>query len=60
LKEHHWHIQLEHLDKLVMAEHSNNLGHCILVHNASILSTLPRCLDHIIRVETETEFHPII
>jgi hypothetical protein len=39
LKEHHWHIQLEHVDKWTMAQHSINLGHWPQLRNINILST---------------------
>jgi hypothetical protein len=53
LKEHQWHIQLEHPDKSAIAEHSVNSGHHIQFHNTSILTTKPGYMDHIIRVAIE-------
>jgi hypothetical protein len=53
LKEHH-----QHMDKSAMAEHSINLGHCIQLHNTSILSTEHTYMDSIIREVTETELYP--
>jgi hypothetical protein len=56
LKGHHHHIWLKHPDKSVMAGHNLNLGHCIQFHNASILSTRPTYINHIIR--EAFEFQP--
>jgi hypothetical protein len=58
LIEYHLHIQPEYLDKSAMVEHSVNVGYHIHLHNTSILSTTPRCMDHIIRKVTEIELHP--
>jgi hypothetical protein len=38
LKEYHWHIWLEHPDKLEMAKHSINLGHPVQLHNTILVS----------------------
>jgi hypothetical protein len=38
LKEHQWHIRLQHLDKSAVAEHSINQGNRIQFHNSSILA----------------------
>jgi hypothetical protein len=57
LKDHQQHICLEHPDKSAMAEHSINLGHLILLHNSTILSTKPRDMDLIIREAIEIELH---
>jgi hypothetical protein len=53
LKKHHQHICVEHPNKLSMVEYSINLGHCILVHKTTILSTKPRYMNHIIREAIE-------
>jgi hypothetical protein len=58
LKEHQRHIQLEHLDKLAIAEHSTDQGHRIQFHNSSILATNTRHMDHIVREAIEIELHP--
>jgi hypothetical protein len=39
LKEHQWHIRLEHPDKSAIAEYTVDLGHCIQFHETSILAT---------------------
>jgi hypothetical protein len=44
LKEHQWHIHLEHLDKLDMAEHSIDQGHRIQFHISSIFIMKTRCM----------------
>jgi hypothetical protein len=46
LKNHHQHIWLDLPEKPAMAENSNNLDHCIQLHNTSNLSTKP--VDHIV------------
>jgi hypothetical protein len=58
LKEHQWHIQLEHPDKLVIAEHSINQGYCIQFHNSSVLAMKTIHMDHIVREAIEIELHP--
>jgi hypothetical protein len=39
-------------------EHSINLGHCIQLHNTSVLAKKLKYMDEIIRVVTEIELHP--
>jgi hypothetical protein len=58
LKEHQQHIQLEHPDKSVIAEHSIDHRHCIQFHNSSILATKTRYMDRIVREAIEIELHP--
>jgi hypothetical protein len=58
LKEHQWHIRLEHLDKSAAAEHSINHGHRIQFHNFSILTTKTRYVDHVAREAMEIELYP--
>jgi hypothetical protein len=58
IKEHQWHIRLEHPDKLAVAEHSIDQGHCIQLHNSSILATKTRYSDRIAREAIEIELHP--
>jgi hypothetical protein len=58
LKEHQRHIRLEHPDKSAIAEHSNNQGHRIQFHNASILATKTRYMDRTFREAIEIELHP--
>jgi hypothetical protein len=58
LKEHQWHIRLEHLDKSAVAEHSIDQGHRIQFHNASLLATKTRYMDRIVREAFEIELHP--
>jgi hypothetical protein len=58
LKEHQWHIRLKHPDNSAEAEHSIDQGHCIQFHNASILATKTRYMDHIVREAIEIELHP--
>jgi hypothetical protein len=60
LKEHQRYIRLEHPDISAMAEHSINLGHCIQLHHATIISTKPRYMDHIIGEVIDIELHPNI
>jgi hypothetical protein len=40
LKEHHGVIWVEHADRSAMVEYSINLGHCVQLHNNSILSII--------------------
>jgi hypothetical protein len=58
LKEHQWHICLEHPDKSAIAEHTVDLGHCIQFHKTSILAAKTRYMDSIIREAIEIELHP--
>jgi hypothetical protein len=58
LKEHQRHIQLEHLDKLAIAEHSINHKRCMQFHHSSILATKTRYMDCIIREAIDIELHP--
>jgi hypothetical protein len=58
LKEHQWHIQLEHLDQSDIAEHSINHGPYIKFHSASIVATKTRYMDCIVKKATETKLHP--
>jgi hypothetical protein len=57
LKEHQWHIQLEHPDKSAVAKHSINQGHHIQFHNFSTLAMKTRYMDYTVRVATEIELH---
>jgi hypothetical protein len=57
IKEHQWHIRLEHLDKSVIAEHSISQGHYIHCHGASILPTKTRCMGRMVREAMEIELH---
>jgi hypothetical protein len=52
VKEHHWHIYLEHTDKSAIAEHSISLGHCFQIQDTSILTTKSRYMDQMIREAT--------
>jgi hypothetical protein len=58
IKGNHWHINLYHPDKSVVAEYSINLVHCVQLQNASILAKKSRRMDHIIREVVEIELHP--
>jgi hypothetical protein len=58
LNEHRWHIQLEQLDKLVIAEHTIGQRHRIQFHNTSILAAEIRYLDRIVREAIEIELYP--
>jgi hypothetical protein len=58
LKALYQHIPLEYPDKSAMAEHSINLGHCIQLHNTTILSTKPIYRDRNIREATKIALHP--
>jgi hypothetical protein len=58
LKEHQRHRTLEHPDKPAIAEHSTDPGHRIQLHNASILATKTRYMDHFVREAIEIELHP--
>jgi hypothetical protein len=58
LKEHQWHIRLEHPDKSAVAEHSIDQGHRIQFHNSSILATKTRYMDRIVREAISIELHP--
>jgi hypothetical protein len=58
LKEHQWHIRLEHPDKSTVAEHSINQGHHIQFHNSSILATNARYMDRIVKEAIEIELYP--
>jgi hypothetical protein len=49
LKEHHRHIQLEHPDKLAVAENSIDQGHRIQFHNSSVLATKIAYINRIVR-----------
>jgi hypothetical protein len=52
-------IRLARTEKSTLAEHSINLGHCIQLHNTSILAKKLRYMDHIIiREAKEIELHP--
>jgi hypothetical protein len=53
LKQHQWHIRLEHPDKSAIAEHSIDQGHDIQFHNSSILTTKTRYMDCIVREAIE-------
>jgi hypothetical protein len=58
LKEHQWHIRVEHPDKSAIAEHSIDQGHRIQFHNSSILATKTRYMYPIVREAIEIELHP--
>jgi hypothetical protein len=58
LKEHQWHIILEHPDKSAVAEHSINQRHHIQFRNSSILATKTRYMDHSVREAIEIELQP--
>jgi hypothetical protein len=58
LKEHQWHIRLEHSDKSAIPEHSSDQGHCIQFHNSSILAKKIRYMDCIVREAIEIQLHP--
>jgi hypothetical protein len=58
VKEHQRHICLAHPEKSAVAEHNLNVGHCIQLHNISILAKKSRYMDHIIREAIEIELHP--
>jgi hypothetical protein len=58
LKEHQRHVRLEHPEKSAIAEHSVDLGHRILFHSTSILTTKTRYMDRIVREAIEIELHP--
>jgi hypothetical protein len=53
LKEHQYHILLEHLDNSAVAEHNINLGHNIELHNTHVLGAKSRYMDHVMRDMTE-------
>jgi hypothetical protein len=58
LKEHQWHIRLEHLDKQIIAEDSTVQGHHIQFQNSSILAMKTRHMDHIVREAIQIQLHP--
>jgi hypothetical protein len=58
LKEHQRHIQLEHPDKLAVAEHSIDQGYRIQSRNASILATKTRYMDRVVREAIAIELRP--
>jgi hypothetical protein len=55
LKEHQWHIRLEHPDKSVVAKHSIEHIHCIQFHNSSILATKTRYMDRTVKEAIDIE-----
>jgi hypothetical protein len=57
IKKHQWHIQLYHLKKSTVVEHSINSGHHIQDHYTRILAKKSRCMEHIIRDVIQTELH---
>jgi hypothetical protein len=57
LKQHKWHIRLEHSNKSAMAEHSIKFEHHIQFHNTSILATKSHYMDCIIMEAIEIELH---
>jgi hypothetical protein len=58
LKEHQWHIRLEHPDKSAISEHSINQGHYIQFHNSSITAMKTRYMDCIVSEAIQIELHP--
>jgi hypothetical protein len=58
LKEHQWHIRLQHPDKSAIYEHSIDQGHHIQFHNSSILAMKTRYMDRIVREAIKIELHP--
>jgi hypothetical protein len=58
VKEHKRHVRLAHPEKSAVAEHSINLGHCMQLHNTSIVAKKSRYMDRIIREAIELKLHP--
>jgi hypothetical protein len=58
LKEHQWHIRLEHPNKSAIAEHSTDQGHRIQFHSSSLHAMKTRYVDHIVREAIEIKPHP--
>jgi hypothetical protein len=58
LKEHKWHIRLEHPGRSTAAEYSIDHGPRIQFHNASILATKTGYMNHIVRKAIQIEVHP--
>jgi hypothetical protein len=46
------------MEKSAVVKHCINLGYHIHFYETSILAKKPRCMEPIIRLVTETEFHP--
>jgi hypothetical protein len=46
------------MDKLAVAEHSIDHGHCIQFHSSSILATRTKYMDCMVREAIEIELHP--
>jgi hypothetical protein len=58
VNEHHHRMWLYQPEKSAMAEHSTDLGHCILLNKASILAKMSRHRDWLIWEAMETELCP--
>jgi hypothetical protein len=57
IREHHWHMYLEHPAKLAMAEHCIKLTQKIQFQDTSILSMESTYVDWMIREATETKLY---
>jgi hypothetical protein len=57
IKEHQRHLRLDHPDKSAVVEQSIDQGHRIQFHNASLLSTKTRYMDHIVKEAIEFELN---
>jgi hypothetical protein len=58
IKEHHWHMQLRHPDKSVVAEHRFNHNNVIKFQETQILYFIPGYMEQLIMEAVELEIQP--